>query len=116
LNSDARIETDLVGYDAVGTQGGGSMKVSMFGTLRLATGGVTETQVHIAGRCTAREALNQLAVTYPGLSQKVFGEGQELKRGLNLFVKGRSIRLLDGLNTLLQEGDDLVLLPLLGGG
>ena len=92
------------------------MKVNVFGTLRTAIGGVTETQVHIAGACTAREALNQLATTHPGLRGRVLSEGQELQRGVNLFVRGRSIHLLDGLSTLLEEGDDLVLLPLLGGG
>jgi molybdopterin synthase sulfur carrier subunit len=92
------------------------MKVSMFGTLRSAIGGIREAQVHIGGRCTTREALDRLAVTYPGLSDKVFGEGQELQRGVNLFVNGRSIRLLDGLGTLLSEGDELIVLPLLCGG
>ena len=91
------------------------MKVNVFGTLRSAIGGVTETQVHVTGACTAREALNQLGVSYPGLGEKVFSEGQELRHGVNLFVRGRSIRLLDGLNTLLEEEDELVLLPLLGG-
>lgn len=92
------------------------MKVNIFGTLSLATGGVKETQVHVAGRCTARQALAQLAAAYPSLSEKVFGADQELQRGVNLFVGCRSIRLLDGLSTLLDDGDELVLLPLLGGG
>jgi len=91
------------------------MKVNMFGTLCSAIGGVRETEIRIAPACTAREALNQLVATYPGLRDKVFGEGQDLQRGMNLFVGDRSIRLLDGLNTLLEEKDELVLLPLLGG-
>jgi molybdopterin synthase sulfur carrier subunit len=92
------------------------MNVRMFGTLCLANGGVKETQIHVTGQCTAREALGQLVATYPGLSGKVFGEGQELARGLQLFVDDRSIRLLDGLGTHVGEGDELLLLPLLGGG
>ena len=91
------------------------MKVNVFGTLRAAVGGVTETQLHVTGACTAREALNQLAATYPGLSARILGEGCELQQGVNLFVGGRSIRLLDGLSTLLKEEDELILLPLLGG-
>ena len=91
------------------------MKVNVFGTLRSAIGGVTETQVHVTGACTAREALTQLTDTYPGLSACVFGEAQELQRGVNLFIGGRSIRLLDRLSTLVKEEDELVLLPLLGG-
>lgn len=92
------------------------MNVRMLGTLSLATGGVNETQIHLAAQCTAREALGQLVATYPGLNGKVFGEGQELARGLQLFVGDRSIRLLDGLGTRLGEGDELLLLPLLAGG
>ena len=42
------------------------MKVSLFGTLRTVIGGITETQVHVTGACTAREALTQLTDTYPG--------------------------------------------------
>jgi molybdopterin converting factor small subunit len=92
------------------------MNVRMFGTLSLAIGGVKETQIHVPGTCTAREALRQLVAAYPHLSGKVLGDGQELVGGLQLFVGDRSIRLLDGLSTLLREGDELLLLPLLGGG
>jgi molybdopterin converting factor small subunit len=60
--------------------------------------------------------LNQLVVAYPGLKEKVFCDGQALQRGVNLFVGDRSITFLDGLSTPLEEGDELVLLPLLCGG
>jgi molybdopterin synthase sulfur carrier subunit len=92
------------------------MKVKVFGPLSWVMGGIKETNVHLAGRCTAREVLNQLVAAYPGLKERVFREGQELQRGLNLFISDRSIRFLDGLSTLLEDGDELVLLPLLGGG
>ena len=92
------------------------MNVRLFGTLGLATGGVNETQIHLATQCTAREVLGQLVAAYPGLGEKVFSEGQELARGLQLFVGDRSIRLLGGLGTLLGEEDELLLLPFLGGG
>jgi molybdopterin synthase sulfur carrier subunit len=92
------------------------MKVKVFGPLSWIMGGIKETNVHLAGSCTAREVLNQLVAAYPGLREKVFCEGQELQRDVNLFVSDRSIRILDGLSTPLKEGDELTLLPLLGGG
>jgi molybdopterin converting factor small subunit len=92
------------------------MKVKVFGPLSWVMGGIKETNVHLAGRCTAREVLNQLVAAYPGLGEQVFCEGQELQRGVNLFVGGRSVRFRDKLSTLLEEGDELVLLPVLGGG
>jgi molybdopterin synthase sulfur carrier subunit len=102
--------------DPVATRGGESMKVRVFGPLSWVMGGIKETNVHVAGRCTAREVLNQLVAAYPGLKEKVFREGQELQRGVNLFVSDRSVRFLDGLSTPLEEGDELTLLPLLAGG
>ena len=92
------------------------MKVRVFGPLSWAMGGTQETDVHIAGSCTAREVLKRLVVTYPSLGEKVFREGQELQRGMNLYVGDRSIRFLNGLSTSLEEGDELTLLPILGGG
>jgi molybdopterin synthase sulfur carrier subunit len=92
------------------------MKVRVFGPLSRVMGGVQETDVRVTGRCTAREVLNQLVAAYPGLGEKVFREGQELQRGVNLFVGGRSIRFPDHLGTSLEEGDELTVLPILAGG
>jgi molybdopterin converting factor small subunit len=116
LTLEERIEVHRAGDKDVGARGGEAMKVSMLGTLGSAMGGVRETQVHISGRCTAREVLDELAATYPGLAEKVLGEDHELCRGISLFVGNRSIRLLDGLSTFLEDGDELVVLPLLCGG
>ena len=92
------------------------MKVRVLGSLSWAMEDIKETDVHVAGNCTAREMLNQLVIAHPGLKEKVFCEGQKLQRGVNLFVGDCSIRVLDGLSTLLEEGDELILLPLLCGG
>jgi molybdopterin converting factor small subunit len=92
------------------------MQVRLFGTLCPATGGSREAQLHVGKPCTAREALALFVTAHPGLDGRVLDENQELERGLNLFVGGRSIRLLDGLGTLLTQDDELLLVPLLGGG
>lgn len=92
------------------------MKVRVFGTLRSVVGGSKEIEVHVDGTSTALEVLDQLIAAYPSLQAKVFGEDRELQGGVSIFVNGRSVRFLDGLSTLLEEGDELALFPPIGGG
>jgi len=92
------------------------MKVRLFGTLRSAVGGSKEIEVHVGGRRTARQLLDQLILSYPGLAQKALAQSGELQAGMNLLVNGRSVRFLNGLDTLLHEDDEVALFPPLGGG
>jgi molybdopterin synthase sulfur carrier subunit len=60
--------------------------------------------------------LDQLAAAYPGLREKVFRGEDELQGGVGLFINGRSTRFLDGLSTPVREGDEVALVPPIGGG
>jgi molybdopterin synthase sulfur carrier subunit len=100
----------------MGMHRGESVKVRVFGTLRLVMGSIKETEIRVAGKTTAREVLDQLVTAYPGLREKVFRQGEELQGGVGLYVNGRSIRFLDGLSTPVTEGDELALFPPVGGG
>jgi molybdopterin synthase sulfur carrier subunit len=79
-------------------------------------GGIKETEVSLADGSTARQVLDQLAAAHPGLREKIFREGEELQGGVGLYVNGRSIRFMDGLDTPVGEGDGLALFPPIGGG
>ena len=92
------------------------MEIRVYGTLRSVVGNQKEVQVPITGKSTPRQVLDQLLLAYPELGKKVLLEGRELQGGVNIFVNGRSIRFLDGLDTLLEEGDELALFPPLAGG
>ena len=92
------------------------MKVRVFGTLRSVVGGSKEIEVCPEGRSSALKVLDQLITAYPALEEKLFSEDEKLQAGVNIFVNGRSVRFLDGLSTLLEEGDELALFPPLGGG
>jgi len=105
-----------VQHYGIGEERREAMQVRVYGTLRRVMGGVKETTLHIAGRTTAGELLELLVATYPGLGEKIFRGERELQGGVGLFVNGRSIRFLDGLDTLVQEGDQLALFPPIGGG
>jgi len=92
------------------------MKLRVFGTLRSVVGDSKEIEVRVDERSSALKVLDQLITAYPGLEEKIFREGGKLQGGANIFVNGRSVRFLDGLNTLLEEDDVLALFPPLGGG
>jgi molybdopterin synthase sulfur carrier subunit len=60
--------------------------------------------------------LDNLEGSYPGFKEQVLsGEGQ-LHRFVNIYKNDEDIRYLDQLNTPLQDGDVVSILPALAGG
>jgi len=92
------------------------MKVMVFGTLRSVVGGSKEIEVQLDENSTIQEVLAQVVADYPDLQKKVFSDREQLSAGVLVFVNGRSIRFLSGLDTRLHESDRLALFPPLAGG
>jgi molybdopterin converting factor small subunit len=63
-----------------------------------------------------RAALEQVETMYPVLYRSVCNETGAVRRHVNLFVNTEMIRDLDGLDTALAEGDELIILPAVSGG
>jgi len=89
------------------------MRVRIYGTLRTLVG-ATEVEVEASG--TVRELLQELTAEHSALKERVLDDAGDLQSPINVLVNGRSIRFLDGLNTTVQEGDELALFPPVGGG
>jgi MoaD family protein len=81
--------------------------------LRAAAGGATE--VTTAG-ATVGEALEGLYAEHAELRDRIAGEDGELRRFVNVYLRGEDIRFLDGLATPVGEGDELTILPAVAGG
>ena len=64
---------------------------------------------------TVREVLENLVESYPSLRERIF-EGDELPQFLNVFIDGTDVRLNEGLETPVDEGATVVLLPAVAGG
>ena len=62
--------------------------------------------------------LEELMRDYGGLKKALFKnyESKELKKFVNIFVNGRGIRELNGLNTTLKDGDTVAIFPPVAGG
>jgi molybdopterin synthase sulfur carrier subunit len=70
--------------------------------------------VYVEAR-TVGELLDLLDGQYPGLKQQIVADGQ-VHRFVNVYLNDEDIRFLKQLDTPLQEGDVLSILPALAGG
>ena len=82
-------------------------------TLRPATDG--ESEVHVEGE-TVAEVLDALFERFGELRDRISDDGGSLRRFVNVFVGGEDIRFLDGLDTPVEDGSELTILPAVAGG
>jgi sulfur-carrier protein len=80
--------------------------------LRDATGGQRQVE---ANGANVRELLESLAASYPQLRERILSDG-ELAPFVNLYIEGEDVRTRDGLDTPVQEGATVILLPAMAGG
>ena len=65
---------------------------------------------------SVRGALDQLERDHPVLLRCIRDEAGSLRRHVNLFVNRSNVRDLQGLDTALAPGDELIILPAVSGG
>ncbi len=90
-----------------------SVTVKIPTQLRSVTGGDAETAVD--GATTVGEVLDGLYDRYDGLRERIAEDG-DLRRFVNVYVGGEDIRFLDGLDTEVEDGDEVTILPAVAGG
>ncbi len=81
--------------------------------LRGSVGG--EKEVHASGG-NVDEVLRSLASQHPETESQLFSEDGELNRYVNVYVNDEDVRVLEGLETSVSEGDTIVILPAMAGG
>jgi molybdopterin converting factor small subunit len=81
-------------------------------TLRGEVGGAR--QVEADGE-TVREVLEDLAERYPALGAQVLDDGR-IATFVNVYLGGEDVRTLEGLDTVVPQGQALILLPAMAGG
>jgi molybdopterin synthase sulfur carrier subunit len=65
---------------------------------------------------TVGELLANLDAAYPGFKEQITGEDGQLHRFVNIYLNDEDVRYLGGLDTPLQDGDVVSILPALAGG
>jgi molybdopterin synthase sulfur carrier subunit len=81
--------------------------------LRPSTGGEKEVS---ADGGNVGDVLRSLASQHPATEQQLFQADGQLNRYVNVYLNDEDVRVLDGLDTSVGEGDSLVILPAMAGG
>src|SRR5687767_4184374 len=81
--------------------------------LRPSVGG--EQQVEAAGDDVGA-VLRALADEHPATEPQLFDTDGQLNRYVNVYLNDEDVRVLNGLETAVGEGDTLVILPAMAGG
>lgn len=90
-----------------------SIKVRIPTPLRGLTGGKSE--VALAGSSLG-ECINTLEVQFPGIGERLRDDTGEIRRFVNIYINGEDVRFLKGLDTPLQPGDEVSIVPAVAGG
>jgi sulfur-carrier protein len=90
-----------------------SVTVKIPTQLRAVTDGDAEATIEDAS--TVGEVLDGLYERFDGLRDRIAEDGN-LRRFVNVYVQGEDIRFLDGLDTAVEDGDEVTILPAVAGG
>jgi molybdopterin converting factor small subunit len=90
-----------------------SVTVRLPSQLRSLVGGAGEVPVDAA---TVREAILAVDAEYPGLAGRILDDAGALRRFVNVFVADEDVRFLNGLDTVLESGQTVSLVPAVAGG
>lgn len=82
-------------------------------TLRTLTAGASEVAVEGA---TVADVLSNLEATHPGFRDRILDEDGSLRRFVNVFVADEDVRFADGLDTTVEPGQTVSIIPAVAGG
>ncbi|RPA56430.1 MoaD/ThiS family protein [Gordonia oryzae] len=89
-----------------------AVTVSIPTILRTHTGG--EKRVDATGS-TLKELIDNLESANPGLRERLVANGK-LHRFVNIYVNDEDVRFSGGLDTTIDDGDEVTILPAVAGG
>jgi len=65
---------------------------------------------------SVHDVLQSLAGDYPVLGKRLFSGDGRLNRFVNVYLNDEDIRFLENLQTLLENGDEISIVPAIAGG
>ena len=64
---------------------------------------------------TLAELIENLEANHPGIKERLI-DGSDLRRFVNVYVNDEDVRFTGSLETKLDDGDEVVVLPAVAGG
>ncbi len=65
---------------------------------------------------TLIDCIDELERQFPGLKERLCDETGQLRRFVNVYVNGEDVRFQQGLETALNSGDEVSIVPAVAGG
>jgi molybdopterin synthase sulfur carrier subunit len=82
-------------------------------TMRPIAGGASTVQVEGA---TLADVLGNLDAAHPGFRDRLFDDEGALRKFVNVFVADDDVRYLDGVHTVVPDGETVSIIPAVAGG
>jgi molybdopterin synthase sulfur carrier subunit len=90
--------------------------IRLYATLRARAGGESELDLGWRPGAHVGDAIRELIARKPGLEGHILDARGCVVPYVSVFVEGRDIRYLDGLETALANGDEIAIFPPVAGG
>lgn len=91
------------------------MQIRLYATLRPIVGRAT-VELNATAGDTVRMMLDELVTRWPDLKPKLFIKDGELHPSIHVFLNGRDIRYLGGLEMAIPDETEICIFPPVGGG
>lgn len=91
-----------------------SVKVRIPTPLRKLTG--DQDVVSADGGGTLIAVIEGLEAQYPGLKERIVDESGDLRRFVNVYINGEDVRFQQGVQTQINAGDEVSIVPAVAGG
>jgi molybdopterin synthase sulfur carrier subunit len=91
----------------------GTVQIIIPTPLRRFTDGAARLQ---ANGATVAELLDDVERRFPGLKERVCDPDGQIRRFVNVFINGENIRDQQGVNTPVNAGDEIGIIPAMAGG
>ena len=63
-----------------------------------------------------KEMIKEINNIYPGFEKQILNDDKSIKRFLNIYINDEDVRFLDYENSLLKNGDKVIILTAVAGG
>jgi len=72
-------------------------------------------EIELDSPATVTQLLDEL-IQDKKIQKHIFDDEMQVKSDITLLINGREIKFLDGINTILKQGDEVSIFPMVAGG
>ena len=74
-----------------------------------------QSEVQVSG-ATIDGVVGELDAQFPGIRERLCDDSGAIRKFINFYLNDEDIRFMDGENTVVQDGDEVAIIPAIAGG